>query len=167
MTALRPCLHPVTRLVPQAPPMVLIDEVLGWNQDQVVTALTVRRDSAFVEERGAPAHVALEWIAQSCGALVGIRALEEQRPVRIGFILGTRDFSSSVSWFKVGDRLTITANSTYNDGEMAQFDCRVDRESMICATARLTLFQPNDLAAMLASQGITAAGSLVSGPLAS
>jgi len=161
MTALKPCPYPVTRLLPQAPPMVLIDEVLGWSQDQIVTALIVRRDAVFVGRDGAPAHVALEWIAQSCGALVGIRAIEAQQPVRMGFILGTRDFSATVAWFRIGDRLTVTASSTFNDGEMAQFDCRVDRGPETCATAKLTLFQPRDLAAMLASQGIDAAGALL------
>jgi len=153
---LRPCAYPVSRLLPQASPMVLIDEVLGWDPDQIVAALTVRRDSPFVEDRGAPAHVALEWMAQSCGALVGIRALDEQQPVRIGFILGTRDFVASIPWFTIGDRLVVTARCTFNDGEMAQFDCRVERDSESCAGARLTLFQPRDLAAMLASQGIAA-----------
>jgi predicted hotdog family 3-hydroxylacyl-ACP dehydratase len=154
MTVLRPCAYPVSRLVPQASPMVLIDEVLGWNPDQIVAALTVRRNSPFVENRGAPAHVALEWMAQSCAALVGIRAIEEQQPVRIGFILGTRAFFASLPWFKIGDRLVVTATCTFNDGEMAQFDCRVERESESCATARLTVFQPRDLAAVLKSQGI-------------
>jgi len=160
MTTLRPCAYPVSRLLPQAAPMVLIDEVLGWNPDQAVAALTIRRDSPFVENRGAPVHVALEWMAQTCGALVGLRALEDQQPVRIGFILGTRDFTASLPWFAIGDRLTVTATCTFNDGEMAQFDCRVDRDSERCATARLTVFQPRDLEAMLASQGIATAGAL-------
>jgi len=160
MTTLRPCPYPIERLLPQAPPMVLIEEILGWNEDQVVTALTVRRDAVFAEDRGIPAHVALEWMAQSCGALVGIKALEAQQPVRIGFILGTRDFSVAVAWFNFGDRLTVTAACAYNDGEMAQFDCRLERGSATCATARLTLYQPRDLAGMLADQGITSTDSL-------
>jgi len=160
MTTLKPCPYPVTHLVPQAPPMVLIDEILGWNQDQVVTALTVRRDAVFAQDAGMPGHIALEWMAQSCAALVGLRAIEEQQPVRIGFILGTRDFVSSVSWYDFGDRLTVTATCTYNGGEMAQFDCRLDREQQTCATARLTVFQPNDLAGMLKSQGVAAVSAL-------
>jgi predicted hotdog family 3-hydroxylacyl-ACP dehydratase len=140
--------------------MILIDDILGWNGDRVVTALTVRRGGVFVEERGAPAHIALEWMAQSCGAWVGIRAMEAQQPVKIGFILGTRDFVASVPWFPLGDRLTVTAVCTFNDGEMAQFDCSLDRGTETCARARLTVFQPRDLIATLASQGIALAGPL-------
>ena len=160
MTALKPCLHPLARLVPQAPPMILIDEVVGWNQDQVMTRLTVRRDAAFAQDAGIPAHIALEWMAQTCAAFVGIMALEAQQPVRVGFILGTRDFRATTPWFRFGDSLTVTALSTFNDGEMAQFDCRLDRQAETCATARLTVFQPRDLPAMLASQGLGSVGSL-------
>ena len=160
MTTLKPCPYPLAQLVPQAPPMILIDEVVGWTEDQVMTRLTVRRDSVFAQDAGIPAHVALEWMAQSCAALVGILALEEQQPVRVGFILGTRDFRATVPWFRFGDSVTVTAVTIFNDGEMAQFDCRAELQSETCATARLTVFQPRDLAAMLASQGLGSAGSL-------
>jgi predicted hotdog family 3-hydroxylacyl-ACP dehydratase len=160
MTGLKPCPHPIARLLPQAPPMILIDEVLGWNEDRVVTRLTVRREAAFAQDPGIPAHVALEWMAQSCGALVGIRALEERQPVRVGFMLGSRDFRATAPWFRFGEDLAVTAVSVFSDGEMAQFDCRVDRETETRATARLTLYQPRDLRAMLESQGLGAKGSL-------
>jgi predicted hotdog family 3-hydroxylacyl-ACP dehydratase len=160
MTKLKPCPYSVAQLLPHAPPMILIDEVVGWTEDRVMTRLTVRRDAAFAQDAGIPAHVALEWMAQSCGALVGIRALAEQRPVGVGFILGTRDFRATLRWFRFGDVVTVTAASTFNDGEMAQFDCRLERESETCATARLTVFRPRDLAAMLASQGLAPMGSL-------
>jgi predicted hotdog family 3-hydroxylacyl-ACP dehydratase len=160
MTPLKPCPHPIARLLPHAPPMILIDEVIGWNQDQVMTRLTVRRDAVFAQDTGIPVHIALEWMAQTCGALVGIRAIEEQQPVRIGFVLGTRDFRATASWFRFGESLTVVALCVFSDGEMAQFDCRVDRPSGTCATARLTVFQPRDLPAMLASQGLGSIGSL-------
>jgi predicted hotdog family 3-hydroxylacyl-ACP dehydratase len=160
MTPLKPCPYPIARLLPHAPPMILIDEVVGWNEDQIMTRLTVRRDAVFAQESGIPAHIALEWMAQTCGALVGIRAIEEQRPVRIGFVLGTRDFCATVPWFGLGESLAITALVVFNDEEMAQFDCRVDRQAETCATARLTVYQPRDLTAMLASQGLDSTGSL-------
>jgi predicted hotdog family 3-hydroxylacyl-ACP dehydratase len=159
-TELKPCLYPIDRLLPHAAPMILIDEVIGWNPDQVVTGLTVRRDSAFAQATGMPAHVALEWMAQSCAALVGLKAIAQGEPVRIGFLLGTRDFRATLPWFDFGDSLTVTAVCAYNDGEMAQFDCRLDRAVETCASARLTVFQPRDLKQFLGDQGLRSAGSL-------
>jgi predicted hotdog family 3-hydroxylacyl-ACP dehydratase len=138
--------------------MILVDEVVGWNDAEVVSALSIKRSDIFAREKGLPAHVALEWMAQTCGLLVGIRALEAARAVRVGFLLGTRDFEARQSWFNFDDRIMVTAKTNFEDDEMAVFDCRVERSSAICATARLTLYQPADLEAMLESQGIRRVG---------
>jgi predicted hotdog family 3-hydroxylacyl-ACP dehydratase len=102
-----------------------------------------------------PPHIAIEWMAQTCGAMVGAQALELGQPVRIGFLLGTRDFTAKVSRFHLGDRITITASPIFAEGEMAVFDCQVERDSKVCATARLNLFQPESLKSMLEAQGLT------------
>ncbi len=47
-----------------------------------------------------------------------MKAIDTGQPVRIGFLLGTRDFKSWISRFQVGDRLAITANSVFNDGQI-------------------------------------------------
>jgi predicted hotdog family 3-hydroxylacyl-ACP dehydratase len=154
MTTLKPCPYRVDEILPQKPPMILIDEVVGWSDEKIIASLIVRRDAMFVESKGAPAHVAVEWMAQTCGALVGIRAKIGRGPVKVGFLLGTRDFRSQISWFNLAERVIVTANSSFNDGEMAVFDCTVERDQELCVTARLTLYQPRDLAAMLASQGL-------------
>jgi predicted hotdog family 3-hydroxylacyl-ACP dehydratase len=134
--------------------MLLLDEVVGWNEERIVAAVTVRPDSLFLDEKGLPAHIAIEWMAQTCGALVGVKAIETGQPVRIGFLLGTRDFKSRISRFQVGDRLAITASAVFNDGQMAVFDCSVERGIEVCVTARLNVFQPGDLEAMLREQGV-------------
>jgi predicted hotdog family 3-hydroxylacyl-ACP dehydratase len=135
--------------------MLLLDHVVGWNEERIVTAVTVRADSLFLDDKGMPAHIAIEWMAQTCGALVGVKAIETGQPVRIGFLLGTRDFKSRISRFQVGDRVSISASSIFNDGQMAVFDCAVERDAEVCVTARLNVFQPGDLEAMLREQGVT------------
>jgi predicted hotdog family 3-hydroxylacyl-ACP dehydratase len=155
MTELKPCRYPVHRLLPHEPPMLLLDEVLGWNAERIVAAVTVRPDSLFLDDNGMPAHIAIEWMAQACGAWVGVQALEALQPVRIGFLLGTRDFKSRISRYGLGDRIAITAGVVFNDGQMAVFDCEVVRDGESCATARLNVFQPTDLDAMLKEQGVT------------
>jgi predicted hotdog family 3-hydroxylacyl-ACP dehydratase len=154
MSDLKPCPYDIRRLLPQEPPMLLVDEVIGWNDERIVAGVTVRADSLFLDDKGMPAHIAIEWMAQTCGALVGIKAIEAGQPVRIGFLLGTRDFRSRVSRFQVGDRIAIAADSVFNDGQMAVFDCSVARDAEVYATARLNVFQPGDLEAMLKEQGV-------------
>ena len=148
---------PVDELLPHARPMILIDEVVGRVDGAFVTALTVRAGAPFVEPgRGAPAHVAIEWMAQTCGACVGAEAKESGAPVRLGLLLGTRDFRCTIPWFAEGERLEVSVVPVFRDEGMGSFDCVVARAGTgeALATAQLTVFQPEDTPALLASQGV-------------
>lgn len=111
----------------------------------MVTAVTVKPGGFFFRPgHGMPAHVAIEWMAQTCGAFVGAEALTAGQPVRIGYLLGTRDFVAHVPWFADGMRLEVAARLVFRDQEMGVFDCLVrtaDRSEPV-ATARLTVYQP-------------------------
>jgi predicted hotdog family 3-hydroxylacyl-ACP dehydratase len=153
---MNPRLWPIEDLLPHARPMILIDEVVGRVDGRFVTALTVRAGAPFVEAgRGAPAHVAIEWMAQTCGANAGVEALESGGPVRLGLLLGTRDFRCSIPWFAVGERLKVSVAPVFRDAEIGSFDCVVTRAGAReeLAHAQLTVYQPEDAAALLASQG--------------
>ncbi len=152
---------PIDDLLPHARPMILLDEVVGRVDGRFVAALTVRAGAPFVEPgRGAPAHVAIEWMAQTCGANAGAEALEAGGPVRLGLLLGTRDFRCSVPWFAEGERLEVSVAPVFRDEEIGSFDCVVTRADMgeELAKAQLTVYQPADAAALLASQGVQVQG---------
>jgi predicted hotdog family 3-hydroxylacyl-ACP dehydratase len=154
----RPCSIPMDQLLPHAAPMILIDDVLERGEACLKAGVTVRADSIFFEAgRGIPAHVAIEWMAQTCGAFVGAEALERGLPVRLGMLLGTREFRCDMPWFKDGERLMVTVTLIFRDDEMGAFDCTVARaaDDEVLAKATLTLYQPGDLAAVLAGQGVT------------
>jgi predicted hotdog family 3-hydroxylacyl-ACP dehydratase len=147
--------YPIELILPHARPMILIDRVVGRDADRIVTEVTVRPDAPFFRPGyGIAAHVAMEWMAQSCGAYVGAQTLDAGLPVRVGFLLGTRDFNSRIAWFELGNILTVTAVLTYRQEDVAVFDCNVRRRDEEVATAQLTVFQPEDMATTLASQGI-------------
>ena len=142
-------------LLPHARPMILVDEVIGMGEGSLSAALTVRPGVPFFEAgRGVPAHVAIEWMAQTCGAYVGVAALESGQPIRLGFLLGTRNFQATVPWFLEGERLHVTVTLAFRDSEMAAFDCVVARAASgdELAKARLTLYHPDDVMALLAAQ---------------
>ncbi|AWK86268.1 3-hydroxylacyl-ACP dehydratase [Azospirillum thermophilum] len=152
-------------LLPHARPMILLDEVVGRDEARLVAALTVRARAPFFEPgRGMAAHVAIEWMAQACGAFVGAEALESGGVVRLGLLLGTRSFSSSISWFPEGARVEVSATLDYRDGEMGVFDCTAtlrgpevdgpEGDGQEAASAQLTVYQPADAGALLASQGV-------------
>lgn len=149
------CPYPVADILPHAGRMVLLDRVLGASATAIEAELSVRPENPFFEAaRGIAAHIAIEWMAQACGAFVGLEAKRAGTPVRIGFLLGTRNFKAERPWFAPGERLVVRAELVFRDGETGVFDCSLlDSEGPV-ARAQLTLHQPEDLAGVLARQGI-------------
>jgi predicted hotdog family 3-hydroxylacyl-ACP dehydratase len=151
LTPLRNCAQTVSELLPHAAPMVLLDRVLGWDQGVVKTALTVRDGIPFFEQGyGVPAYVGLEYMAQACGVYAGIEGLEHGRPVRLGFLLGTRNYHSGVDWFEPGSELIVDAVEVFRQDLMGVFDCRVSHNDNELASARLNLYQPHDAGSVYA-----------------
>lgn len=148
-------IYPIDQVVPQKSPMQLIDEIVERQAEELTCALTVRADSLFFRAgRGVPAHVALEWMAQTCAAFAGCESCDAGRTVRIGFLLGTRDFHATQRWFAENDRLHVHARLEYRDDEFASFTCRLLRavDGSVLAQASLNVFHPPDAAAVVASQ---------------
>jgi predicted hotdog family 3-hydroxylacyl-ACP dehydratase len=149
------CSHPIEALLPHARPMILIDRALSADPGHIETELTVRPGTPFFEPgKGIAAHIAIEWMAQTCAAYVGLEALMAGQPVRIGFLLGTRNFTAMQSWFAAGETYRVRATIAFRDAETGVFDCVVRQGDIEVARAQLTLHQPNDIHAVLASQGI-------------
>jgi predicted hotdog family 3-hydroxylacyl-ACP dehydratase len=136
------CRYPITELLPHRPPMILLDAVSAYDEGSLVAAVTITASSLFLAGGSVPSHVALEYMAQACGAHVGILALERGDPVRIGFMLGTRDFVSFVPGFAIGETLSVIATLVFNEGQMGAFDCRVDIGHRLAAKARLSVYRP-------------------------
>ena len=75
----------ITELIPQRPPMVMVDRFEGIDaEDQSHTSLTVREDNLFVEEGALTECGLIEHMAQSAAARVGWRCREagEKVPYR-------------------------------------------------------------------------------------
>lgn len=153
---MRACPYPIEALLPHAHPMILIDGVTGWDETAIETALRIRSDMPFFEAgKGIAAHIAIEWMAQTCGAFVGLEARLAGLPPKIGFLLGTRAFRSNIAWFTEGADITIRADVKLRDNETGAFDCVVRMGGQEMAQATLILHQPADVAAVLASQGVS------------
>jgi predicted hotdog family 3-hydroxylacyl-ACP dehydratase len=136
------CAYRISDLLPHQAPMILLDEVLEYDEAALRAAVTITPWSPFIEPEGVPAYVGLEYMAQACGAYAGTIARDAGRPVRVGFLLGTRRYLSHVARFRVEDRLTVSVAMIYSDEEMGTFDCRIEANGQCVAEARLNVFQP-------------------------
>jgi len=150
---LQPCPWPITDLLPHEAPMLLLDRAEAYSPDTAVTVVEIRPDHPLMADEGVPAHVGIELMAQTCGAHVGALALTEGKPVKLGFLLGSRDFRSTTEWFRIGDILRIEVSVVLMEDGMGVYDCRIDRDGETVATARLNLYQPENAEAALAVMG--------------
>jgi predicted hotdog family 3-hydroxylacyl-ACP dehydratase len=142
------CPYSLAELLPHGPPMVLLDEVLSSDDTSLAAGLTIRLDTRFCQpERGVPAHIGIEWMAQACGAFAGMEARRMAEPVRLGFLLGTRRYHATRSWFAPGEHLVVEVRVVLRELGMAVFDCRIAGAEGTLATAQLTLYRPEDPAA--------------------
>ena len=149
---MNPCPYPIGNLLAHAPPMILLDQIDAYDEDQAQASLCIRNDSPFIREGRVPSYVTVEYMAQAIAAYSGLQALEKGEGVRIGFLLGTRSLKLRVPELFVGDKLIINIVAQYNDGEMAAFDCRTVRDDEVVAEATINVFQPSDPLQMQAQQ---------------
>lgn len=67
----------IRELIPQRPPILLVDGLESVEGDTAVSTLTVRADNCFTDEDGLLAEAGvMEHIAQSASALAGYKAVQ-------------------------------------------------------------------------------------------
>ena len=132
-------------LLPHSGPMVLLDHVVAADDESLCAAVQVREDSLFYVDGAVGGWVGLEYMAQAIGAFAGYHARLNGKPVRIGYLLGTRHYECKQPRFALGSRLKIHVKRVLQSEEgLAAFDCRIDDESGPIARGNLTVFQSAD-----------------------
>ena len=141
---------PLAELLPHAGDMILIEQVLSFDDEQILTRLTVKPDGLFNRPDGSlPAWVGIELMAQSVAAYAGCHARQRGDAVELGFLLGTRKFECNVDHFPAGTELTIHGvRSLEDDNGMGVFECHL-RGPGIEACARLNVYRPPQVASYL------------------
>ena len=92
--------------------MVLLDRVVSFEDENLVTEVTIREDTLFCEAGGVPGWIGVEYMAQAVAAHAGAHARLAGNPPAIGFLLGTRSYECSVSQFSLGETLTVLCRAT-------------------------------------------------------
>jgi predicted hotdog family 3-hydroxylacyl-ACP dehydratase len=125
--------------------MVLLDRLVAVDDGSLCAEVRVRADSLFFVDGAVGGWVGLEYMAQAIGAFAGYRARRRGEPVRIGYLLGTRRYECKQSSFALGSRLEIYVKRVLQSEDgLAAFDCRIDDETGVIASACVTVYQSGD-----------------------
>lgn len=113
-------------LLPHSGRMVLIDRITRYGDDFVEAGAQIKPDHILLVGGILPYTAFIELMAQAVGAYAGLQARKNARPVRLGFLLGTRKLEIFAQSVPVGTHLLATAHISIQDaGGMGVFDCEL------------------------------------------
>jgi predicted hotdog family 3-hydroxylacyl-ACP dehydratase len=138
----------VEQLLPHSGDMVLIDEILDYGDDYGVSRVKVDAGSKFYETeiKGIHAAIGLEWMAQTIAAIAGIEALKNDRPVQVGFLLGTRKYQPAKNIFNLDEEYVIRVKKLYREENgLGAFQCTIHQDEQLIADAKLNVFAPDNV----------------------
>ncbi len=140
--------YKISQLVPHEKPMQLIDGMVDYDEDWFKSELEITSQSEFLNENNAvPSWVGIEYMAQTIAAFAGRISREKGEPVKIGFLVGSRKYSSTVTEFLIGMKLVITAERVMQgENGLSVFQCTIEDavNGEQIASASLNVFQPDD-----------------------
>ncbi len=133
---------PASELLLHREPMLLIDRLVDIGAD-FVSCEWRAGSSAFAEPDGRiPAYTGIETMAQCIGVHAGARARVRGLGPPLGYLLGTRHFSTSIAYFEPGVSYTATCTELVRDSQgMGSFACEIAAGGERLATANLAVLE--------------------------
>lgn len=132
---------PIGELLPHGPQMTVIDRLIECGPQRSTGIVTITAQSLFFAGAGVPAWLGIEYMAQTIAARAGYEArLRGERPA-IGFLLGTREYRSSLAEFPLGATLTITVEPLVAEMRFGAFQCAIATDRVVAA-AVVNTYQP-------------------------
>ena len=90
---MKPEEYDILELIPQRPPMVLIDQLISSGEKTAVGRLFIRESNLFCENGFLQEGGLMEFIAQTAAAWEGYRQLSQHKKIKPGFIGAIKNLS--------------------------------------------------------------------------
>ena len=127
------------KLLPQRPPMLMIDRMISMEQNRAVTEFSIRDENIFCDKGLFREAGVLENIAQSAAALNGYLALQGGGKVNLGYIGGIKNMEFR-DLPHVGDLLNPTVEETHRVMDALVLTGTCMSGARIIATCELKVF---------------------------
>ncbi|WP_432464543.1 ApeP family dehydratase [Agarivorans sp. QJM3NY_33] len=136
---------PIEQLLPHDPPMILLNHVLHYTDDEITCEVEISANSQFfdVRSQSVPAYVGIEYMAQTIAARGGMLAREQGRQSQIGFLLGGRRYQQHGGDFQLGDQLKVSAKELMQEQAMGVYACTIERNGELLASCQVNTYAPD------------------------
>jgi predicted hotdog family 3-hydroxylacyl-ACP dehydratase len=141
--------YAIDDLVPHRVGMSFLDEVVDSDAESLHAIATIRASNPFLRNGGVSSALGIEYMAQAIAAWAGVKAQIDNEPIKLGFLVGSRDYSTTLASFPLHARLDIFITRIVQaDIGLGVFECRIETlgESI---SANINVYQPDDVALFL------------------
>ena len=130
----------IQTLLPQRPPIVMVDRLVFADEKLAETVLDIRQDNIFVEDGALKAFAIIENMAQTCAAQLGYadQYIHGYNDVRIGYI-GSFKRMKIVDAPKVGETVLTRIEVLGEVGDLKLVSAESFVDGRTIATAELTI----------------------------
>lgn len=133
---------PIDDLVPHAPPMRTVEQLVDWEPGRARCTMLVRPHNPFVEGGKLPTVATLEFLAQTVAACLGHEAFTHGGAVRVGMIVGVRQLELFEPFLLVGDELVLDVQRVRGTDEISTFTGETRVDGRLVSRANMTLVHP-------------------------
>ncbi len=120
---------PITQVAPLLPHsghMVLLDRITAFGEDYLYAEARVGEKHLLLHNGVLPVLAGMEIMAQGIAALAGCHARQAGEPVRLGFLLGTRNLNLFADSVPTGTLLAVKVRASTQDATgFGVFDCEL------------------------------------------
>ena len=131
--------------------MLLLDEAVNVDLEAGTALVQITCESTFcIPDKGVPAWVGLEYMGQTAALIGGFQQKSGDLEDHTGFLLGSRQFKTTIAWYNIGTVLRIQCEQSALVGQtLANFTAQIfvhnSNDQTPVSTAMLSVFrQPAD-----------------------
>ncbi len=130
----------IGKLIPQRPPIVMVDDLLHFEENKVVGGLTILKENIFVQNNKLMAPGLIEHMAQTVALYTGYRYFLRKEKAPIGYI-GAIKKAEIFELPVVGSQLTTTVVVLHDimDVTLVTAETRCDRKVIACSEMKTVL----------------------------
>ena len=132
-------------LVPHSGNMSLLGEVISSDSESLRASARINSENPFLIDDFVSSWIGVEYMAQAISAWAGTIAVQKGEAIRLGFLVGTREYKVDTSRFATDTQLDIQVKRIMEGANgLSVFKCHIDYGDGV-AMANINVFQPDDV----------------------
>lgn len=134
---------PAATFVLHRDPMLFLDTLVDIGPDFATCEWRIDRDFALLTPGlGVPGYVGIEYMAQCIAVHAGARARVRGFVPPVGFLLGTRHYECTTTYFEPGKTYRCNCSELIRDSQgMGSFACQILADQEVIAKANLAVLE--------------------------